>query len=216
MSAQEASKGKRTVWLWALLTGLLMALAISTYVYFNSGESKPLAVVTPSPAIVASPPLPTEGTPAPPPAPDSDNVTTPEPDERAQTLQAAPKETSQPTPNNSTSRPSASKGPIHLDGSVYLFGNSISPARNYRMAYIVLNIGVAADNPYAGQVKSQVFRVLVDCKASRWGHDQLYYHARPFGEGERLFEKIWTIHDVKFKPLRDSKQDQRLKELMCR
>lgn len=199
-----------------MLTGLLMALAVSTYVYFDSGESKRSTGVTPSPVVVASPPVRTEGTPAPRPAPDSDNVTTLEPDERAQAIQVAPKETSLPTQDNSTSRPNASKGPIHLDGSFYLFGNSISPARNYRMAYIVLNMGVAADNPYAGQVKSQVFRVLVDCKTSRWGHDQLYYHAQPFGEGERLFEKVWTIHDVKFKPLRDSKQDQRLKELMCR
>ena len=84
------------------------------------------------------------------------------------------------------------------------------------MAYAVLNTGVSADNPLAGEVKSQVFRILVDCKNLSWGYDQRFYHAQAFGEGERLDETTWPLNDVKFKPFRDSLQDQRLKELICR
>ena len=128
----------------------------------------------------------------------------------------ATQETKQAPQKAAPPQPSVSKGPILLDGAFYLFGNSIRPARNYQMAYTVLNVGVPADDPLAGQVKSQVFRVLVDCKNSKWGFDQRNYHAKPFGEGKLLSEKIWAISEVKFKPFRDSVQDQRLKELLCR
>lgn len=84
------------------------------------------------------------------------------------------------------------------------------------MAYAVLNSDIAPGNELSGKVKSQVFRVLVNCQNSTWGYDQRYYHARQFGEGDRLDERVWVINEVKFKPIRDSVQDKRMYELMCR
>ena len=105
----------------------------------------------------------------------------------------------------------------HLEGAFYLFRNSIQKtSRGYRMAYAVLNSDIAPGSELSGKVKSQVFRVLVNCQNSTWGYDQRYYHARPFGEGDRLDERVWVISEVKFKPIRDSIQDKRMYELMCR
>lgn len=84
------------------------------------------------------------------------------------------------------------------------------------MAYTVLNSDIAPGGELSGKVKSQVFRVLVNCQNSTWGYDQRYYHSRPYGEGDRLDERVWAISEVKFKPIRDSIQDKRMYELMCR
>ena len=103
-----------------------------------------------------------------------------------------------------------------LEGSFYLFRNSIQKtSRGYRMAYAVLNSDIAPGSELSGKVKSQVFRLLVNCQKSTWGYDQRYYHARAFGEGDRLDERVWVISEVKFKPIRDSIQDKRMFELMC-
>ncbi len=112
---------------------------------------------------------------------------------------------------------SATNRLVQLEGAFYLFRNSIQKtSRGYRMAYTVLNSDIAPGSELSGKVKSQVFRVLVNCQNSTWGYDQRYYHAQSFGEGDRLDERVWAISEVKFKPIRDSIQDKRMYELMCR
>ena len=113
-------------------------------------------------------------------------------------------------------KPADAEGPIQLEGSFYLFGDSIRESGiGYRRAFTVLNSGVSADDPLAGQVKSQVLRVIVNCQNSTWGYDQRLYYSLPFGDGERLAERIWRFEEVKFKPFRASLQDERLKSLAC-
>ena len=98
-----------------------------------------------------------------------------------------------------------------------MFGESIKAAGNgYRTAYTVLNSGIAAGEPLAGEVKSQVFRVVMNCSNSTWAYDQRFYYALPFGEGERLAERRWQTDEMKWKPLRDSLQDKKLYSFLCR
>ena len=195
-----------------------MALVVAVAYYFYStqktnepvpGMGTPMEV-TPAPEPITAPrppdpsPEPSQSTPAPIPAPS----------------QAAPALPAPPTPHSPAPTPKASTnapGKLErLEGTFYLFGESIKDAGNgYRTAYTVLNSGVAAEDELAGQVKSQVFRVVMNCANSTWAYDQRYYFAMPFGEGKRLAERKWQRDEMKWRPLRDSIQDKKLHGFLC-
>ena len=175
-------------------------------------ESIPVAPLAPE--VVAEPvpaPLPQQTEKAPDPVPEV--VSAPK---VASVAVPAPSQPVQARQKKKQLKPADAEGPIQLEGSFYLFGDSIRESGvGYRRAFAVLNSGVSADDPLAGQVKSQVLRVIVNCQNSTWGYDQRLYYSLPFGDGERLAERIWRFEEVKFKPFRASLQDERLKSLVC-
>lgn len=96
------------------------------------------------------------------------------------------------TPNNVT----------HLIESYYVFNGSTKNLGNgYRSIYVVSNADVLPGTPYYGQVKSQVGRYVMNCQTGQWGYDQLYFHASPFGDGQRIAAQEWQPNQVAFNPI---------------
>ena len=212
-------QAKRGAWVVGGIAVLvLLGLAVYFFVAGSENSAAPAA-----PAVAANPVQ--QAAPDAPPAPPADVPTEAQSILAVESMSAAdavpaadeksPPKASAPGLVPAAKAPAANRLE-QLEGSFYLFRNSIQKtSRGYRMAYAVLNSDIAPGSELSGKVKSQVFRLLVNCQKSTWGYDQRYYHARAFGEGDRLDERVWVISEVKFKPIRDSIQDKRMFELMC-
>ena len=237
VDARAQPSKKKILWGVAGVAGLALIVVLSMFVFKQSSEPAPKTdVASKTTSVPVSAPVPAQKTvpaashevpPLPAPVPGPANVqpaaSEPSPTPAAMPIQPsaqppvqAPQESAAAT-KRTQSKAKAPNKLVHLEGAFFLFGNSIKNAGNgYRFAYAVLNTGIAAGEPLADRVKSQVFRVVVNCPRQAWGYDQRFYHALPFGEGERLDTREWQPGEVKWKPFRDSLQDTRLYDLACR
>lgn len=105
---------------------------------------------------------------------------------------------------------------LQMTEANFMVRNSIKDFGNgYRGAYFIRNSNAHVEGPLSAQVKSQVFRVIFNCANATWSNDQRYYHAMPFGEGQRLDAREVTQDKMTWYTITNSFQQQE-HDLLCR
>ena len=124
-----------------------------------------------------------------------------------------------PSVPNAPTPPSEPATPNHLtrlSNITYLFKDSVKKSgEDYRIMLIVDNAGIGPGKPLSDQVRSQVYRTVINCKNNTWAYDQLYWYDQLFGKGSSLSEQKWQPNQLAWNAIAAGTPVERAYRIAC-